>query len=245
MRKSTFEKAFNDIENVIPFDIKWANGTGYFNGAVTADLGLKPGEVGKSVAGGEDKRRMIIIGTCAGNVVLFERYTPNEKAGENLVVVSNAPRGFHQTGLVVEGAMSDDHFMDVVGMYRQLNVSQRIDRIANMKEEMNISATFNKIYDRGQGFIDVEIIDKGVVNKEVDDYSCGMDTGIISATDGVYKAVKVFNRKNNFSVWIVKDELSNKTYLYDEISYEAPTRIISNAKLISIFNVGYKPTFVL
>lgn len=129
MRKSTFEKAFNDIENVIPFDIKWANGTGYFNGAVTADLGLKPGEVAKSVATAPDNRRIIIIGTCAGNVVLFERYTPNEKAGENLVVVSNAPRGFNKTGLVIDGAMSDDHFIDVVGMYGQLNVSQRIESI--------------------------------------------------------------------------------------------------------------------
>jgi hypothetical protein len=129
MKKSTFEKAFNDIENVIPFDIKWANGTGYFNGAVTADLGLKPGEVGKSVAGGEDRRRMIIIGTCAGNVVVFERYTPTENTKENLVVVSNAPRGFSSTRLVIDGAMSDDHFMDVVGMYGQLNVGQRIESI--------------------------------------------------------------------------------------------------------------------
>lgn len=129
MKKSTFEKFYNSVERVIPFNVEWANGTGYFNGAVTEDLGLKPGEVGKSVAGGEDKRRMIIIGTCAGNVVVFERYTPTENTEENLVVVSNAPRGFSSTRLVIDGAMSDDHFIDVVGMYGQLNVSQRIESI--------------------------------------------------------------------------------------------------------------------
>lgn len=56
MKKSTFVSTFNKIEKEVPFTFDWANGTGYFNGLVRADLGLKPGELAKTTALGEDKQ---------------------------------------------------------------------------------------------------------------------------------------------------------------------------------------------
>lgn len=68
----------------IQFDKNWKNGTGYLNGAVSADLGLVPGEVRSFVD--DHGRRGVVIGTRVGNVALFERYTDDRG-----VIVFNAP----------------------------------------------------------------------------------------------------------------------------------------------------------
>ena len=78
---------------------------GLFDGAVKADLGLKPGELAVFMAGGEDLRKMIIIGTRFGNVVIFERYTPKDDGNENIVVVVNRPK---LSRFVRAGAMSTE-----------------------------------------------------------------------------------------------------------------------------------------
>lgn len=131
MKKLTFVKTFEVIAekgNIIPFDNNWANGTGYFDGAVKADLGLKPGELAVSTAGGEDLRKMIIIGTRFGNVVIFERYTPKDDGNENIVVVVNRPSKLSR--FVKNGAMSTEHFEDLTGSgIFSLNIGADIERL--------------------------------------------------------------------------------------------------------------------
>ena len=95
------DRAFKKIERTVEFDTGWANGTGYFDGAVRAKLGLKPGERAKSV----DKtgRRIIFVGTRFGNAVFFDRYSPNTDSAD--VVVSNVPdvlRPFVPSGKIPE-----------------------------------------------------------------------------------------------------------------------------------------------
>ena len=116
MKNSTFVKMFNQITKEVPFNDEWPNGTGYFNGVVNdKKIGLEPGQLAKSVAPGEDKRKLIIVGTRFGNVVVFERYSPKEDQPENIPVVSNAPQRLTRTKMVIDGAMSDDHFETIVG----------------------------------------------------------------------------------------------------------------------------------
>lgn len=80
------------IKTEIAFDPKWSNGTGYFDHAVTADLGLTPGQVVKTEC--PAGRLLVLVGTRFGNVVFFERYSPETNDGEieySHVVVANSP----------------------------------------------------------------------------------------------------------------------------------------------------------
>lgn len=61
----------------IEFNRNWANGTGYFDHAVRGEHApvLKAGEIVCAKAPLPDNRKILIIGTPCGNVVLFRRYT--------------------------------------------------------------------------------------------------------------------------------------------------------------------------
>lgn len=80
-----FNKVYNLIETEIPFDEKWNNGTGYMDRAI--NVTLSPGAFAKSRTSGANNRKIILIGTRFGTVVVFERYTE----GQNGVFVSNTP----------------------------------------------------------------------------------------------------------------------------------------------------------
>lgn len=68
----------------IAFNAAWANGTGYFDGAVAEEI--EAGEVRQC----KDNlgRQLVLIGTPVGTCVVFERYSDNkEKLVCNLPVV--------------------------------------------------------------------------------------------------------------------------------------------------------------
>ena len=81
MANVQFEKAFNGIGKTVEFKTSWANGTGYLDNAVH-DKEIN--EISKSVD--PHGRRIIVIPTMVGNVVVFERFTNGD------IIVSNAPR---------------------------------------------------------------------------------------------------------------------------------------------------------
>lgn len=86
-----FNDKFETITNNIAFDPAWKNGTGYFDHAVEKDLGLRDGDLGRSTD--EHGRRIILIGTMFGNVVLFERFAPDqdEDGERSSFIVRNLP----------------------------------------------------------------------------------------------------------------------------------------------------------
>ena len=92
-----FEQAFCGITNVITFDPTWANGTGYFDGAVKVPMAI--GAVAKSndTAG----RRIILIGTRFGTVVVFDRYSGQTDGG---VYVHN-----HRTNKLLKTTIGDSN----------------------------------------------------------------------------------------------------------------------------------------
>lgn len=88
----TFEAAFAAAEK-IDYNPKWANGTGYFDNAVDGDEALKLAEgqiIASTTLAGND-RKLVIVGTRFGNVVVFQRYTKNEG-----VYTFNAPTRFER-----------------------------------------------------------------------------------------------------------------------------------------------------
>lgn len=92
-----FDEVINQVENCIPFNPDWNNGTGYLDKATKdASLNLGKGEMARSLTIDDegtdfDNRRILIIGLGDGrNIVVFERHNNGTRGA----IVSNAPRGF-------------------------------------------------------------------------------------------------------------------------------------------------------
>lgn len=100
-----FMKVHNNVRKEVAYDPSWANGTGYFDGAIAVPL--KKGEVARSLS--DDGRRIILIGTENGTAVFFERYTPGDSP---LVIVSNLPQEVRS--LIPNGSLSSDVFAKAV-----------------------------------------------------------------------------------------------------------------------------------
>lgn len=83
-----FNEVFDKVATEVEYDAAWENGTGYLDHAVSGEHApiLPDGMIAKTVdpAG----RKILIVPTRLGNVVLFERYT---NKGEDAVYVVNRP----------------------------------------------------------------------------------------------------------------------------------------------------------
>ena len=84
-----FNEVFDKVTTEVEYDAAWENGTGYLDHAVSGEYApiLPDGMIAKTVdpAG----RKILIVPTRLGNVVLFERYT---NKGEDAVYVVNRPK---------------------------------------------------------------------------------------------------------------------------------------------------------
>lgn len=67
----SFGKRWDEVTASISFDPAWHNGTGYFDHASKVDLPV--GSIYRSTD--ECGRRLLLIGTVQGTLVLFERYS--------------------------------------------------------------------------------------------------------------------------------------------------------------------------
>lgn len=83
--EKAFEYALMKIKDTVPFNPAWRSDNGYFENAM--ELNLEAGKVVKSVCTFSD-RRMILVGTALGTVVVFERFPPNK--GQKFVLIHNA-----------------------------------------------------------------------------------------------------------------------------------------------------------
>ncbi len=92
-----FVEVYNATSLVVPFDPEWANGTGYFDGAVSAPLEGPEGTVYKTVD--ESGRRIVLVKGERGNDVVFERYADNEEV-DYVPVCGNVSS---KTGILVPG----------------------------------------------------------------------------------------------------------------------------------------------
>ena len=121
MSNATFTAAYDRISNAVEFNPSWKNNTGYLDNAVH-DKNIV--EICKTI---DDKgRKMIIIPTPVGNVVVFERYTN----GENGVVVSNAPLAIEKLafGLDLGSSLGDDALAFYLGNeWGTPNIGDRLD----------------------------------------------------------------------------------------------------------------------
>ncbi len=112
---SVFSKAY-DAETTKPveFQSEWNNGTGYFDALVHANLDLLPGELARAWTGDVNRRRVVIMATVFGNVVVFDRFTDNP-AQPNPVFTFNAPSILSQLGFLESGALNGDALTKLLG----------------------------------------------------------------------------------------------------------------------------------
>ena len=84
-RQSLFTRHY-EAAREIQFNQSYNNGTGYFDSLVWADLGLADGEVVRMHTGPENRRRILIVGSPFGNIVVFDRYTDCAKRNDDNAV---------------------------------------------------------------------------------------------------------------------------------------------------------------
>lgn len=125
--QQSFERAFDAVEKVA-YNPEWKRGD-YLNGA--CEVELHPGQIVGSTVEGADARRMIIIGTISGTVVIFERFT--QGTGSPFVLVSNAPAALRF--ILPSGSLDDDAFQRAVNPYQVSdNLGSRLMRAITGKK---------------------------------------------------------------------------------------------------------------
>lgn len=113
----------------IEFNPAWKNGTGYFDAAVEGPEApaLEVREMIKTID--DYGRRMIIVGTRFGNVVVFDRFTKQEDDG---VYVVNMPRGKIFTVLVDSASVGEHGMLNILGSWGNIknNIGNTVEIIA-------------------------------------------------------------------------------------------------------------------
>jgi len=130
-----FNKAYAAAKPV-PFNPVWNNGTGYFNGAVKGEAApkLAVGEVACSMTLSDEPRKLIIIGTPVGNVVVFQRYSNRD----DIYTVNTTSTFTSLFSGLMSNPLTPDHMSFMVGdpEYASIapNVGQHIvEMVSNIK----------------------------------------------------------------------------------------------------------------
>lgn len=132
--KEIFDAAFARTERVVEFNPKWSNGTGLFDFAVYGDEApvLPAGSISRSIT--PHGRKLLLIGSRLGNIVIFERTIGSPKTGVTTYC--------HQAmSIVKDGGWFSDMVLDeyelelAVGTTTENHIGRRIDLLyASMKK---------------------------------------------------------------------------------------------------------------
>lgn len=116
-----FNQSYSKINTKIAFSGEWKNDTGYLNGAVVADLGLRAGECAVTVD--DFQRRVLLIGSPVGNIVVFERYTPTW-----VLNTTNGSAEYYASRLTDEELKEARKAIEATGVYHFANGSDSLNR---------------------------------------------------------------------------------------------------------------------
>lgn len=117
----SFREAFESAAD-IEFNPKWANGTGYYDHAVKGPNApkLEIGEIRRCVSTAPNNRKILLVGTFFGNVVVFQRFTDRED-----VIVSNMPYVI-ETVTGCRSSLNEDKLFLLVGDF---NIGMRVNKL--------------------------------------------------------------------------------------------------------------------
>jgi hypothetical protein len=126
-----FNRHYNRIATKVLFNKDWENGTGYLDGIVTDKAlkeSLKPGEMATSVD--PHMRKIILIGTRAGTVGVFQRYG-NEDVCDSAHIV-HAPTMLYRMKLVDahSSPLTWANANQIFGDFDTNNLGTRMEKLA-------------------------------------------------------------------------------------------------------------------
>lgn len=125
---SAFHTAFQAISLEVEFKMDWKNGTGYFQ-CDKVDR-ITEGDRAKCVD--DHGRRMILIGTRVGTIVLFERHNTNTG-----VIVANVPEDLASV-FDLSGALTHEKIDFITGgRDGYMNINSRIEKMFKTVAEFN------------------------------------------------------------------------------------------------------------
>ena len=126
-KQEIFSTVYNsDQVKAIEFNEAWSNGTGYFDNAVYGDDApiVKSGTIVKSVTPGN--RRILIVGTLLGNVVVFDRYADNAQG----VFVYNTTSAVERACMIRNKSLDEEDLINILGApWDNYNIGERIQAI--------------------------------------------------------------------------------------------------------------------
>lgn len=100
-----FTTTFNHPNTLeIPFNREWSNGTGYFDAAVSGPAApiVQAGLIVKSKT--TTGRRIMIVGTRLGNVVIFDRYDGQSEKPDDAIFCFNTTTAVSEGGWLSDGS---------------------------------------------------------------------------------------------------------------------------------------------
>lgn len=141
-----FTKAYNECKRDLPFNPEWSNGTGYFDFAVYSKQGvitapkLGNGEMARSNTTADGSgRRILIIGTRLGNMVVFDRFTEqgeNQKDAARAIFVYNTTTSLKNGGWFNSGALDVWGMEIAVGDGADKNIGWRLEQLASAMKDV-------------------------------------------------------------------------------------------------------------
>lgn len=115
-----YDKAYD-----IDFQSNWANGTGYFDHAVSGDRAPKVSYGVFARSKDEYGRRILILGTRLGNVVIFDRY-----GDDRGIFTFNADMMLLRGFKICHTALTEEAMCDLVGDGKIVdNIGQRLEML--------------------------------------------------------------------------------------------------------------------
>lgn len=122
-----FNRAFDSTGARIAFSTEWKNGTGYLDKLVDANVGLRAGECAVTVD--DFKRRVLLIGSPVGNIVVFERYSPSL-----VLETKNGSAEYYKDRLTSDELKTALEHIEATGVYHFPNSSDSLNR-SNFEEK--------------------------------------------------------------------------------------------------------------
>jgi hypothetical protein len=115
-REALFNNKFDSITNVVEFNPKWYDRTGFLGAAVEMKcngepeiaVSLKPGEMAKCIS--PCGRRMIFVGTDLGPCLVYQRYK-----GTYDIIVVNQANILAAAGFIENGGLNYAELKRIVG----------------------------------------------------------------------------------------------------------------------------------
>lgn len=152
-----FAKLIANVAFEIPFEPEWKNGTGYFDHAV--DCYVPEGRVVKSTCP-TTNRRLVLVGTVLGTVVVFERYTPD--IGQPFILTWHAPKALRN--FLGEPALTAERLDMIVCHYHtQTNISVYVDRLVDAGVNARLARRVNAVSEAMSPVVEEAVAPKATV----------------------------------------------------------------------------------